>query len=62
MAQRAAAPRHLAPGPPGQPIFGNLRALQKNPLQFLMDARRDYRDIVRLQIGPRLAHLVSRSE
>ncbi len=62
MAKRATVAARPAPGPPGQPIFGNLRAFQKNPLQFLMDARREYGDVVRFQMGPRLAHLVSRPE
>jgi cytochrome P450 len=52
----------IAPGPPGDPIFGHLRALRRDPLGFLLDARRVYGDIARLQMGPRTAHLVSRPD
>jgi cytochrome P450 len=52
----------IAPGPAGLPVVGSLRAFQKDPLQFLLNLRRDYGDVVRFRMGPRLAHLVSRPE
>jgi cytochrome P450 len=56
------APLAIAPGPAGLPVLGSLRPFQKDPLQFLLGLRRDYGDVVRFRMGPRLAHLVSRPE
>src|SRR5688572_15969593 len=51
--------RKIAPGPPGRPIVGNLNEFREDRLRFLLSVRQEYGDVVRLQLGPRLAHLVS---
>ena len=45
-------------GPPGNPVLGNLRALQRDPLGFMLDANRRYGDIVRYRIATLRAFLV----
>jgi cytochrome P450 len=59
--QRTAAPPHrAAPQPPGLPLLGNFVALQrKGQLQYNFDNWRQYGDIVRLQLGPYIAHTVA---
>jgi cytochrome P450 len=52
----------IAPGPAGLPVLGSLRPFQKDPLGFLLALQRDYGDVARFRMGPRLAHLVSRPE
>ncbi|MCP3143512.1 cytochrome P450 [Pyxidicoccus xibeiensis] len=42
----------LPPGPRGEPLLGNLRALRKDPLTFLPAQVREYGDVVRMRVGP----------
>src|SRR5262245_52977295 len=49
----------IAPGPPGHPIIGVLNEFREDRLRFLLNMRQEYGDVVRLQFGPRLVHLVS---
>jgi cytochrome P450 len=42
----------LPPGPPGQPLLGNLIDLQRDQLRFLRDSAQRYGDVVPLQFGP----------
>jgi cytochrome P450 len=58
MTSSASVPK-IAPGPPCHPIVGHLPELSHDPLRFLLRVRREYGDVVRLQIGPALGHLVS---
>ena len=48
-----------APGPPAKPVVGHILDMAPNSIKFLLDARREYGDLVRLKIGPKTAHLVS---
>lgn len=48
-----------APGPRGGLLFGSLRAFRRDPVGLLMAVRRDYGDVVRLRLGPTVAHLLS---
>src|SRR4051794_35850312 len=49
-----------APQPPGLPLVGNLLALQrKGQFQYNLDNWQQYGDIVRLQLGPFIVHMVS---
>jgi cytochrome P450 len=54
-----AAARKIAPGPPGQPLLGNLNEIRKDILRFLLDVRREYGDVARVKLGPQVLHLVS---
>ncbi len=54
--------RKLAPGPPGQLLFGNLPAYRRDPLQFYLDAHREYGDVVRFRAGPWHWHLIAHPE
>lgn len=47
----------LAPGPAGTVLAGSLRAMRRDELGMLVDAANRYGDVVRLELGPRLAHL-----
>lgn len=52
--------RKRAPQPPGLPLLGNLLTLQrKGQLQYQMENWQQYGDIVRLQLGPFIVHLVA---
>ncbi|MCY1015654.1 cytochrome P450 [Pyxidicoccus sp. MSG2] len=42
----------LPPGPRGEPLLGNLRALRRNPLAFFPEQVREYGDVVRIRVGP----------
>ena len=60
MTRRADRTGQPAPGPEGSPELGSLRELQQDPLEFFLDCRRRFGDVVRFRIGPeRVAHLVS---
>lgn len=52
----AATTAPLPPTPPGAPLLGHVRALRRNPLQFLQAQVRKHGDVVRLPVGP--AHLI----
>jgi enediyne biosynthesis protein E7 len=52
----------IAPGPPGKPFFGHLRALRKDPLGLMMRSTREFGDVVRFRLGPHLVHLVNRPD
>lgn len=49
----------IAPGPAGNLMFGNLYGIQDDRLHAFMRLREVYGDVVRLNIGPRIIHLVS---
>src|SRR4051794_28280314 len=51
-----------APGPRGHPITGSLGPLRRDHLGFLLRVHRTYGDIVRLRLGPIVAHLISHPE
>jgi cytochrome P450 len=44
-------PPRTVPGPRGHPIFGNVPALQRDPVQTFVDAWRQYGDAVHLWMG-----------
>ncbi|MCC6875736.1 MAG: cytochrome P450 [Sandaracinaceae bacterium] len=48
-----------APGPLGVPLLGNVLALWSEPLRLLLEAHRDYGDIVRFNFGPHPFYLVN---
>jgi cytochrome P450 len=47
-----------ASGPRGQLLVGNVPDFVKSPLEFLMSAWRDFGDVIRLEMGPRLVYVV----
>jgi cytochrome P450 len=47
------------PGPRGEPLLGNLRALRKDPLAFFPAQVREYGDVVRIRVGPRYVTLLA---
>ena len=47
-----------APGPPGLPLVGNLFDFRKDALRLVVDAHRQYGDVVRFRLGPMLVHLL----
>lgn len=49
----------IAPGPDGHPIVGSIPEFRKNPLEYLLQLRREYGDVVRIKAGPRVVHLVA---
>ena len=52
-----------APGPRGSILFGNLPGLQrKGFLPFFMESWRQYGDLVRIQMGPIVQHMILRPE
>jgi cytochrome P450 len=51
--------QNTPPGPQGSPIIGSLADLQKDSLNFLLNIRREYGDIVRFRLGTRVLYLVS---
>ena len=59
LAMRASEPTHLAPGPPGELLLGHVRAFQLAPLEFLLEARRNHGDVVRLRAGFKPAFLLA---
>lgn len=51
--------QNLPPGSSGAPIVGSLPDLQRDPLNFLLNLRREYGDVVRFRLGHRVVYLVS---
>lgn len=51
--------RKTAPGPPGIPLLGSIPAVKRDRIRFLMDVTREYGDIVRFQMGPKIFHIVN---
>lgn len=49
----------IAPSLAGNPITDQLKAFERDPLRFLLDARRRHGDVVRLHLWPELFHLIS---
>src|SRR3954447_13453940 len=54
----SSSPRPQAPGPPGLPLVGNLFDFRKDVLRLVLDAHRQYGDVVRFRLGPNLVHLL----
>jgi len=50
---------HIAPGPRGDWLVGNLRAFRRDVLGLMLDSSRLYGDIVRFHIGPFVVHLLN---
>jgi len=48
----------LAPAIPSNNLLGNKAAFERDPLQFLLDARDQYGDLVRMRFGPFWFHLL----
>lgn len=55
----ADTPSRTAPGPPGDPVLGHLRAFRHDVLGLLLAGARDHGDVVRFRVGPVVAHLVN---
>jgi cytochrome P450 len=55
----AAMARHIAPGPKGRPILGNLLDFRKDRLSLFLQAKNKYGDIVRFSAGRRTLFLIS---
>jgi len=55
------APKHpnTPPGPPGNPIVGQLFPFRKDPIDFLMRLAREYGDIVYFKIGSQDLYLLN---
>jgi hypothetical protein len=47
------------PGPKGLPLVGSLLDFRRDPLGLMVDAMREYGDVVRFRLGPMTAYLVS---
>lgn len=60
--RRPPAGSSLAPAPPARGPLGHLRAVRRDPLAFFLEMRARGGDVVRLQAGPLLAHLLSDPE
>jgi cytochrome P450 len=52
-------PGRVAPGPRGSVLGGSLRALREDELHLLVDAANRYGDVVRIELGPRAAHVTA---
>jgi cytochrome P450 len=48
-----------APGPRGLPLLGNLLGVRRDVLGMLVDDRRQFGDVVRFRLGPRIYHLLA---
>lgn len=55
-------PLKTARGPRGHFLFGIIPEFRKDPIELLMKAWRDFGDVVRLQFGPVVLHLVVHPE
>lgn len=51
--------RHIAPGPRGDFLAGNLRAFRRDVLGLMLESSRQYGDVVRFRIGPFVVHLLN---
>jgi cytochrome P450 len=49
----------IAPGPAGFPVLGNLPYMWGDPLSYLLKSALEHGDIVRLEFGPKTAHLLT---
>lgn len=54
--------RQIPPGPSGSALLGSMRAFQRDPLSFLLQAADAYGDLFFFRLGPRRIHVVTRSE
>lgn len=52
-------PPHIAPGPPGHFLLGNLREFRRDVLGLVVGAAAEYGDIVRCRLGPQVVHLIN---
>ncbi len=48
-----------APAPPGLPVIGSLLEFRGSPFQTMLDWQRQYGDVVRYRLGPRLFYMIS---
>jgi cytochrome P450 len=53
------SPARRAPGPKGGLVLGSLPAYKANPVEFFRGLQRTHGDVVRIKLGPYLAHLVT---
>ncbi|HXG68619.1 MAG TPA: cytochrome P450 [Blastocatellia bacterium] len=59
MQKLSATPLHLPNGPKGRLLVGNLPQFSRDPLKFITDCVRQYGDVVRIHIGPRLSYMIN---
>jgi enediyne biosynthesis protein E7 len=50
---------HIAPGPRGDRLVGNLRAFRRDVLGLMLESSREYGDVVRFHLGPFVVHLLN---
>src|SRR5262249_53333814 len=55
-------PHILPPGPKGDPVVGSLRHLRRNPMDFLLEAAREYGDIVYFKLAVQDVYLINDPE
>ncbi len=58
-ADAAGAEPRVAPGPRGRFAIGSLLEFRSDVLGLLLDGQRQFGDVVRIRIGPRIVHLLS---
>jgi cytochrome P450 len=57
---KVASPARVAPGPAGSFLLGNLLTMNRqSPLRFYRDCWQSYGDVVRVQAGPLVQHLLA---
>lgn len=57
-----AARKHIAPGPRGHWLLGNLREFRSDVLGLLDESARTFGDVVRFRLGPQVIHLLNHPE
>jgi cytochrome P450 len=53
---------HTAPGPKGDWLLGHIRPFRRDALGLLLNAAREFGDVVRFRLGPHVVHLVNHPE
>ena len=49
----------IAPGPKGHWLLGNLREFRRDVLGLMMNSTREFGDVVRFRLGPKVIHLLN---